>query len=65
MQECDVGPRKFNKRFQIKQSNREERITGYLKNAWTVRTFFVDNLGIDPPIIKGDHRNESISKTLN
>ena len=42
----------------------------YLKNIWTVRKFFLDNFGVDPPVINGDqmtlHRNESSSqKTLN
>ena len=40
-----------------------------MKNIWTVRKYFIDNYGIDPPVIIGDqmplHRNESVSqKTL-
>ena len=42
----------------------------YLKNIWTVRKFFLDNFGVEPPIINGGqmplHRNESSTqKTLN
>ena len=70
MQEYNVSLRKPNKRFQIKQADREERIFEYIKNIWTVRKFFIDNFGVDPPIINGDqmplHRNESATqKTLN
>ena len=54
MQEYNVSLRKPNKRFQIKQADREERIFEYLKNIWTVRKFFIDNFGVDPPIINGD-----------
>ena len=58
------------KRFQIKQADREESVLEYLKNIWTVRKFFLDNFGVDPPIINDNqmplHRNESSSqKTLN
>ena len=70
MQEINVSLRKPNKRFQIKQAAREERFFEYLKNIWTVRKLFIDNFGVDPPIINGDqmplHRNESASqRTLN
>ena len=70
MQEYNVSLCKPNKRFQIKQADREERIFKHLKNIWTVRKLFIDNFGIDPPIINGDqmslHRNESASqRTLN
>ena len=54
MQEYNVSLRKPNKRFQIKQADREERIFEYLKNIWTVRKFFIDNFGVDPPIINED-----------
>ena len=69
-QEYNVSRRKPNKRFQIKQTDREERIFEYLKNNWTVQKFFINNFGINPPIINGDqmplHRNESASpRTLN
>ena len=37
-----------NKRFQIKQSDREERVYEYLKNVRTVRKFIIDNYGVDP-----------------
>ena len=45
------------------------RIKDYLKNIWTVRKYFIDKYGVDPPVISGDqmplHRNESASqKTL-
>ena len=70
MIEYKVNLRKPNKRFQIKQSDREERAHEYIKNVWTVRKFFLDNFSIDPPVINGDqmplHRNESaLQKTLN
>ena len=70
MQEYNASLRKPNKRFQIKQADREERIFEYLKNIWTVRKFFIDNFGLDPPIINGDqmplHRSKSASqRTLN
>lgn len=69
MSEFNVSLRKPNKRFQIKQTDREERVFEYVKNVWTVRKFFLDNFSVDPPIINGDqmplHRNESASqKTL-
>ena len=68
MQEYNVGLRKPNKRFQIKQADREKRIFEYLKNIWTVQKFFIDNFEIDPPIINGDqmpfHRNESASQRI-
>ena len=35
MQEYNVSLRKPNKRFQIKQADREERIFEHLKNTWT------------------------------
>jgi hypothetical protein len=63
MEEYGVSLRKPNKRFQIKNTDRLERISDYLKNIWTVRKFFIDNFGVDPPVINGDqmplHRNES------
>ena len=70
MAEYNVSLRKPNKRFQIKQSDREERIYEYVKNVWTIRKFFIDNFSVDPPVINGGqmplHRNESASqKTLN
>jgi len=40
MHEYNVSLRKPNKRFQIKQADREERIFEYIKNIWTVRKFF-------------------------
>ena len=69
MEEYHVSLRKPNKKFAIKKEDREIRIKDYLKNIWTVRKYFIDKYGIDPPIINGDqmplHRNESASqKTL-
>ena len=62
--------RHSNKRFQIRQADREGRIFEYLKKFWIVHKLFIDNFGIDPPVINGDqmplHRNESSTqKTLN
>lgn len=70
MNEFGVSLRHPNKRFQIKQADRVEHVSEYLKNIWTVRKFFMNNYGVDPLIINGDqmplHRNESSSqKTLN
>ena len=70
MSEYGVSLRHPNKGFQIKQADREGRVADYLKNIWTVRKFFLDNYGVDPPIINGDqvplHKNESASqKTRN
>ena len=69
MQEYNVSLRKPNKRYAIKQEDRITRIKDYLQNVWTVRKYFLDTYGIDPPIINGDqmplHRNESAGqKTL-
>ena len=68
--ECGVTLHHPNKRFQIKESDREERIYEYLQNVWTVRKFFIDSYGVDPPVINGHQmplpRNESSTqKTLN
>ena len=70
MKEYEVSSRHPNKRFQIKQSDREEGIYEYLKNVWTVRKFLLTITGLTPPTINGDqmplHRNESSTqKTLN
>ena len=70
MNEFGVSLRKANKRFQIKQADREERVAESLKNVWTVRKYFIENYGVDPQVINGDqiplHRNESSSqRTLN
>ena len=40
MQEYSVSLRKPNKRFQIKQTDREERIFEYLKNIWTAKVLY-------------------------
>ena len=70
MREYNISLKHPNKRYQIKQEDRKERVFEYIKNVWTVRKFFIDNFSVDPPIINGDqmplHRNESASqKTLN
>ena len=41
-----------------------------MKNVWSIRCYFIEKYGVDPPIINGDqmplHRNESSAqKTLN
>ena len=70
MAEFNVSLRKPNKRFQIKRSDREERVYQYVRNVWTARKFVIDNLSVHPPVINGDqmrlYKNESASqKTLN
>ena len=70
MLEYNVSLRKPNKRFQISQEDRKQRVIEFIANIWRVRKFFIENVGIDPPIINGDrmpnHRNKSSSqKTLN
>ena len=54
MKEYVVSFRHPNKRFQIKQSDKEEKVYECLKNVWTVHKFFIDNYGFHPPIINGD-----------
>ena len=56
-------------KFGIKTEDRIIRIKGYLKNIWTVRKYFIDKYGVNPPVISGDqmplHHNASASqKTL-
>ena len=68
--EYGVSLRKPNKRYSIKKEDLVERLQDYLKNVWSIRRYFIEKYGIDPPIISGDqmplHRNESSSqKTLN
>ena len=70
MSEHGVSLRHPNRRFQIMQADREETIFEYLKNIWTVHKYFIENFGVDPPVLNGDqmplHRNESSTqKTLN
>ena len=67
--EYGVSLRKPNKRYSIKK-DLVERLQDYLKNVWSIRRYFIEKYGVDPPIINGDqmplHRNESSSqKTLN
>ena len=63
MAEFNVSLRKPNKRFRIKQSDREESVYEYVKYVLTVRKFFIDNFSVDPPVNIGDqmslHRDES------
>ena len=61
--------RKPNKRFSIKKEDLVTQIEDYLQNVWTVRSFFIKNFGIEPPVINKDqiplHRNKNASqKTL-
>ena len=70
MRDYNVSLRHPNKRFKTKQEDRVERMEEYIKNVWMVRKFFIDRVGVDPPIINGYqmplHRNESSAqKTLN
>ena len=67
--EYGISLRKPNKGFSIKKSDLIERLQDYLRNIWTLRRFFIEKYGVDPPIINGDqmplHRNESSQqKTL-
>ena len=66
MKEYNVSFRKPNKKYAIKKEDRIIRIKGYLKNIWTVRKYFINKYGVDPPVINGDqmplHRNESASQ---
>ena len=69
MKEYNVTLRKLNKKYTIKKEDQIIRIKDYLKNIWTVRKYFIDRYGVDPPVINGDqlplHRNQSESqKTL-
>ena len=68
MHQYNLSLRTQNKRFQIKQADREERFLGSLKIVWTMRKFSIDNFRVDPPIIDGNqmpvHRKESASKEL-
>ena len=69
MKEYNVCLRKLNRKYAIKKEDRIIRIKDYLKIIWTVRKYFIDKYGFDPPVINGDqmslHRNESASqKTL-
>ena len=65
LKECGVSLRHPNKRFQIKQSDRGERVYEYLKIVWTVRKFFIDNYGVDLPIINGDQMSLHKKPKLN
>ena len=61
--EYGLSLKKPNKRFSIKKEDLLIRLQDYLQNIWTVRRYFIQKYGIDPPIINGDqmplHRNES------
>ena len=61
---------KPNKRYSIKKEDLAERLQDYLKNVWSIRRYFIEKCGVDPPVINGDrmplHRNESsCQKTVN
>ena len=69
LEEYNVSLKRPNKRFTIGKEDRLERLKDYLKSIWTVRKYFMDAYGADPPIVNGDqmplHRNESAcQKTL-
>ena len=61
--EYGVSLRKPNKRYSIKKEDLVERLQDYLKNVWSIRCYFIEKYGVDPPIINGDqmplHRNKS------
>ena len=61
--EHGVTLRHLNKRFQVKQADREERTFMCLKNIWTLHKYFIDNFGVDAPVLNCDQmplrRNES------
>ena len=61
--EYSLSLKKPNKHFSIKKEDLLTRLQDYLQNIWTVRRYFIQKYGIDPPIINGDqmplHRNES------
>ena len=67
--EYGVSLRKPNKRYSMKKEDLVERLQDCLRNVWSIRRYFIEKYGLDPPIINGDqmplHRNESPSqKTL-
>ena len=69
IKEYNVSLSKPNKKYAIKKEDRIIRIKDYLENVWTLRKYFIDKYGVDPPVFNGDqmplHRNESTSqKTL-
>ena len=61
--EFGISLRKPYKRFSINKSDLIERLQDYLRNIWTLRLFFIEKYGVNPPIINGDqmplHRSES------
>ena len=61
--EYGVSLRKPNKCYSIKKEDLVERLQDYLKNVWSIRCYFIEKYGVDPPIINGDqmplHRNKS------
>ena len=69
MKEYGVSLRHPNKRFQMKQTDREERVYEYLKHVWTVCNFFLTIICLTPPTVNGDqmplHRNRSSTQILN
>ena len=66
MKKYNVSVRKPNKKYAIKNEDGIIRMKGYLKNIWTVRKYFIDKYGVDPPVINRDqmplHRNEGASQ---
>ena len=62
-EEYGVSLKRPNKRYSIKREDLLIRLRDYLQNVWTVRRFFIEKYGVDPPRINGDqmplHRNET------
>ena len=52
-----------NKRCSIKREDLLIRLRDYLQNVWTVRRFFIQKYGVDPPIINGDQMPLRRNKT--
>ena len=51
MKEYNVSLRKPNKKYANKEEDQIIRIKDYLKNIWTVRKYYIDKYGADPPVI--------------
>ena len=66
MREYGVSLKHPNKRYQISNADRTERIEEFLMNIWRIRKYYLDKFNVVIPIINGDqmplHRNESHSK---
>ena len=51
MKEYNFSLRKPNEKYAIKKEDRIIRIKYYLKNIWTVRKYFINKYGVEPPVI--------------